>query len=311
MAGMRAKEIGMANKGIVVLLVDDEARFRASTEKVLGRRGYKVISAADGQEAIQKMAEKPDVVILDIKMPGMDGLEVLIELKKVDYKIPVIMLTGHGSLDKAEQALSEGAYDFLAKPCDMDILAAKINEAHRHREGGVPVRESLASDVMIPLEDYTSLSQDSTVKEAIAKLHQSFTTRGGAPSIMETGHRSVLVTGDGGKVIGILSILELLGGLMPAYLTYPKPSTADAIQYSPIFWRGLFTRELKKLGEKKISLLMSPAPSRIEASASLLEAGYALVQNGERRLLVVQNGKPVGVLREQDLFFEMERTLFR
>lgn len=301
----------MANTGIKVLLVDDEKRFRISTEKVLRRRGYQVLLAANGEEALAKMADGPDVVILDIKMPGKDGLEVLAELKKAYPKIPVVMLTGHGSQDKAEDAFAQGAHDFLAKPCDMDILAAKINEAYRHREGAPLAGESLTSDVMIPLDEYTSLSQDSTVREAIAKLHQSFAARSGAMSVMETGHRSVLVTGPNGEVSGILSILELLQGLMPAYLTYPKPSTADAIQYSPLFWRGLFTRELKKLGDKHLFHLMSPAPTSIEASASLFEAAYALVQNGERRLLVVRKGKPVGVLREQDIFFEMERIITR
>ena len=301
----------MANTGITVLLVDDEKRFRISTEKVLRRRGYQVLLAADGEEAIAKISEGPDVVILDIKMPGKDGLEVLAELQKAQPGLPVIMLTGHGSQDKAEEALAQGAHDFLTKPCDMDILAGKINEAFRQRGGAAVVEESLVGDVMIPLQEYTSLGQDSTVREAIDKLHQSFAARSGSMSVMETGHRSVLVTGSNGEVTGLLSILELLRGLMPAYLTYPKPSTADAIQYSPLFWRGLFSRELKKLGDKKLSRLMSPAPSSIDTSASLFEAAYALVQSGERRLLVMEKGKPVGVLREQDLFFEMERIISR
>ena len=301
----------MANTGITVLLVDDEKRFRISTEKVLRRRGYQVLLASNGEEAIVKMAEEPDVVILDIKMPGKDGLDILAEFKKAHPKTPVIMLTGHGSDDKAQDAFSQGAYDFLAKPCDMDILAAKISEAFLHRGGAHTIEESLVGGVMIPLAEYTSLSLDSTVKEAIGALHKSFAVRSGSMSVMETGHRSVLVTGSSGEVIGILSILELLQGLMPAYLSYPKPSTADSIRYSPMFWRGLFTRELKKLADKRLSELMSPAPSSIEASASLLEAAYILVQNGERRLLVVRDGKPVGVLREQDLFFEMERIMSR
>ena len=303
----------MSDNRIKVLLVDDEARFRGSTEKVLKRRGYEVLTAADGNEAIKMAAREPDVVILDLKMPGMDGLEVLAELKKAWPKLPVIMLSGHGSLDRAEDAAAAGAQDFLAKPCDIDILAAKINEVHRHgkAKGAASQTESLVGDIMIPLQEYTTLSEDATVRQAIAQLHQSFSQRSGAASIMETGHRSVLVTGPGGQVVGLLSIMELLDGLIPAYLSYPKPSTADSIQYSPIFWRGLFTKQMKTLGGQKLSDLMSPAPASIETSASLLEAAYMLVQNEERRLLVVQNRKPVGVLREQDLFFEMERVLSR
>ena len=301
----------MSVNTIKVLLVDDEDRFRASTKKVLQRRGYQVLSAANGDEAMDMAAEGPDVIILDIKMPGMDGLEVLAEIKKAWPKLPVIMLTGHGSQDRAEEAAAAGAQDFLTKPCDIDILAAKINEVHRHSIGGSSYTEGLVGDIMIPLQDYTTLSRSSTVKQAIAMLHQSFSARGGAAPIMETGHRSVLITDEGGEVIGILSIMELMAGLMPVYLSYPKPSTADSIQYSPIFWRGLFSKEIKKLADKPLSELMSPAPKRIEAAASLLEAVYFLVQTEERRLLVVQDNRPVGVLREQDLFFEMERVLFR
>ncbi len=301
----------MSAQSIKILLVDDEARFRSASKKLLQRRGYEVITAGDGEEAISMALQEPDVVILDINMPGKDGLQVLADLKERHPKLPVIMLTGHGSQDKAKEAVAAGAQDFLTKPCDMDLLVAKISEVSHRQYEKMDFYEGLVRDVMIPLEDYTSLHESATVKQAIASLHDSFSRKGDTPSIMETGHRSVLITGDDGRIVGILSILELLDGLMPAYLSYPKPSTADAIQYSPIFWRGLFSREMKKLAGKQIAELMSPTPHRIDASASLLEAAFILVEYYERRLLVTEGDQPVGVLREQDLFFEMERILFR
>ncbi|MBW2615238.1 MAG: response regulator [Deltaproteobacteria bacterium] len=85
-------------------------------------------STVSGEEANEKLEEKPDVVILDIKMPGMDGHEALSEIKNRSPNVPVIMLTGHGAMPSAREALIEGAFDYLAKPCDIDILAAKITD---------------------------------------------------------------------------------------------------------------------------------------------------------------------------------------
>ena len=119
---------------ISVLLVDDEERFRATTEKLLARRGFETILAENGEEALEKLKEDPDVVVLDVKMPGMDGHQVLKEIKRRSPALPVIMLTGHGALPSARESLAEGAFDYLTKPCDITILASKIHEAFRHRE---------------------------------------------------------------------------------------------------------------------------------------------------------------------------------
>ena len=96
---------------------------------------------------------------------------------------------------------------------------------------------------------------------------------------------------------------------MPAYLSLPKPSTADSIQYSPMFWSGMFTREIKRMAERRIKEVMSPPPLTIEGESNLMEAAYIMVENMARRLIVVISGEVVGVIREQDLFFEIEKTL--
>jgi len=116
------------DKKIKVLMVDDEERFRATTNKILIRRGFDTIMAESGEAAMEKLKENPDVIILDIKMAGMDGHETLKEIKKQKPDIPVIMLTGHGALPSARQAQEEGAFDYLTKPCDIDVLAGKIKE---------------------------------------------------------------------------------------------------------------------------------------------------------------------------------------
>lgn len=294
---------------IKVLMVDDEARFRATTERILTRRGYQTIIAASGEEALEKLAENPDVVILDLKMSGMDGHETLHEIKRQRPELPVIILTGHGALPSAHEARDKGAFDYLTKPCDIDTLATKIMEAcqHEHQEG---VRaEKTVREVMIPIEDYTTLNQESTIQEAVDRLRGSFFDKVSTSRIMETGHRSIVVFDERGKIIGILAIIDLLRAIMPAYLSAPKPSMADSIQYSPMFWSGMFEREVLRLGKKRIRDIMSPAPLTIDANANLMEAAHIMISNNERRLAVLQSGNVAGVIREQDLFFEIERIL--
>lgn len=161
---------------------------------------------------------------------------------------------------------------------------------------------------MIPIEDYTTLDQECTVAEAIVKLRESFSAKVSTSRIMETGHRSILVFDNRNKIIGILAIIDLLRAIMPDYLGAPKPSTADSVQYSPIFWSGMFQREVIRLAEKKIKDVMSPAPRTIDAGANLMEAAYTMISQNKRRLTIMDAGKVIGIIREQDLFFEIEKS---
>ena len=297
------------NQKIKVMLVDDEKEFRLSTQKILRRRGFETILTGSGEEAVEKLGESPQVIILDIKMPGMDGLEALREIKAKSPDVPVIMLTGHGSEDAAKEALEQGAQDFLAKPCDIDLLCHKLMEAVRQHNPAGGNGERRVKEVMVPLSDYTTVGMDATVEDAIAELRRSFSRRTPSDSIMETGHRSVLIIGPEGAVRGLLSIKDLMEAVMPAYLSAPKPVMADSIQYSPMFWRGMFSNAIKDMARQTISQMMSPAPSGIDADASLMEAAYLMLKAGERRLLVMESGQVAGVIREQDLFFEMNRIL--
>jgi CheY-like chemotaxis protein len=297
------------NKGIKILMVDDEAQFRATTQKILDKKGFHTMLAANGEEALEKLEENPDVVILDIKMPGMDGHDVLQEIKKRKPDLPVIMLTGHGKAPSAEEALKQGAFDYLTKPCDIDLLTAKVNEAYRFAHVERPQEEGLVRDVMIPISDYTTVTEEQSVGEAIRKLRESFSVAVYTSRIMETGHRSIVVFDRQGKVKGMLAIVDLLQAVMPAYLSAPKPSMADSIQYSPMFWRGAFTREVKQLAKRKVGEIMSPAPLTINDEANLMEAAYLMVTQKVRRMVVMHGRDVAGVIREQDLFFEIERAL--
>ncbi len=115
---------------IKVLLVDDEVGFTAGMKKVLSSRGFYVKEARDGLTALSLIAEERfDVVVLDIKMPGMDGNQVFREISRLAPDVRVIVLTGHYSLVEEEDALQKGAYAYLLKPCPVIELVAVIEAA--------------------------------------------------------------------------------------------------------------------------------------------------------------------------------------
>ena len=297
-------------KQIKVLMVDDEERFRATTSKLLEKRGFQTTIAGSGEDAIAILKKEPhDVVILDIKMPGMDGHEALSLIKELRPEIQVIMLTGHGTLESADNALIQKAFDYLNKPCDIDILAVKINDAYKKKHHGELAGEKKVKDIMIHIEDYTSLSIDNTVKDSIKKLMESFKNLVSSSRIMETGHRSMLVFDHNKKLAGILSIMDLIEAVRPAYLSAPKPSTADSIEYSSMFWEGLFTTQTKAMADLKIGDIMSESPPVIDGNSNLMEAADLMYTTQLRRLIVTADEKLAGVIREQELFFEMANII--
>ncbi|EPR37379.1 response regulator receiver protein [Desulfovibrio sp. X2] len=117
-----------------VLLVDDEQDFLEVLQKRLQRRGVTVLAAHDGAEALALLpAYDVDVVVLDVKMPGMDGMTVLSRIKAGRPEVEVIMLTGHAEIEAAMQGLEQGAFDYLMKPVEMDHLFYKIQDAYKRK----------------------------------------------------------------------------------------------------------------------------------------------------------------------------------
>ena len=116
--------------GAKILLVDDEEVFARNMAKLLSARDYNVVTANSGDAAIRRLDEQPvDVIVLDLKMPGMDGLTTLKEIQKMNLFTQTLILTGHGSIDSALEAIKLGAYDYLTKPCEIDELVEKIEGA--------------------------------------------------------------------------------------------------------------------------------------------------------------------------------------
>ena len=120
---------------IRVLLVDDEPVFVDTMSKVLKARGYGVGAAAGGVEALEELQfNRYDVVVLDLRMPGMDGIATLERIRKRDPLLPVILLSGHAGMSKAVEAMQHGAVDYMLKPAPVDKLCERIRSAVEHRK---------------------------------------------------------------------------------------------------------------------------------------------------------------------------------
>ena len=117
-----------------ILLVDDEERFRVTLQKMLGAQGLEVHSLGSGAAALEELERQAyDVVLLDIRMPEMDGIKTLAAIKQGHPEIEVIILTGHASMDAALEIIKLGGYDYLLKPCPLEELLLKIDGAYEKK----------------------------------------------------------------------------------------------------------------------------------------------------------------------------------
>ena len=134
----------MSKEEIKILLVDDEKQFVDTLAERLAMRGFSARVAYDGPQALKAVEEPTDVIVLDLRMPGMDGFEVLRSVKKSTPQVQVIILTGHGGDAEEQTAYRMGAYNFLKKPMDIDELLNSIRMAYRDKVENAMVAVSLA-----------------------------------------------------------------------------------------------------------------------------------------------------------------------
>lgn len=119
---------------IQVLLVDDEVDFLETLMKRMKKRNVDITGVKSGEEALSALdLDRVDVVVLDVRMPGMDGIETLREIKRRHPLVEVIMLTGHANIEVAVQGMELGAFDYLMKPMDIDELLYKVEDAHKNK----------------------------------------------------------------------------------------------------------------------------------------------------------------------------------
>ncbi len=172
-----------------ILVVDDEAVVRDSLRDWFTEDGYPVEAAADGYEAVKKMQEGPfDILLLDIKMPGMDGMELQRKVKEIDPSAVIIIMTAYASVDTAVQALKEGAYDYITKPFDPDDLQNTVNNA-AERQG--LVREN------VELRDKIEAIATSEIPEIVGQSSPILKVKELIHTVAETD-ATVLIVGESG-----------------------------------------------------------------------------------------------------------------
>lgn len=272
---------------IRVLLVDDEEQFVKNMARILKVRGFDVSTALDGHEAMNavKYAGGFDVVVLDIKMPGMDGIEVLGEIKKRAPDTEVIMLTGHATLESGVQAMRKGAYDYLMKPCDIDDLVEKIQEAHEAesiKRHPVLWPRKMVRDAA--LQEFSTLEP----RDQLAKALEVLSRETGEAALEE-----VFILDSEGKLQGVVARRDLLNAA-----TRSQPDVQ-------VNWTKLVENP-QWLPEKTLGDILQPNPVTTQPNAFLTDAANEMIMNHVRSIPVVHSGKVIGILRLQDVFHYLD-----
>ncbi len=280
-----------------VLLVDDEDEFRGSAARALERRGFVVREAADGMAALASVRQqRPDLVILDLKMPGMDGIETLRRMRGIDESLPVIMLTGHGSLHDALAGIALEIIDFLQKPVDLDALAVRVREMAARGGPAGTLKERLIRELMRPPESYPAVRLDQPVREVVATLCDAFLN-----TVERTGPgvRSARVYDPEGGFVGMVRFSDLLKLVLPGYLRESPYAS---------YFTGMFLAQCKVIGQRRLQDILGP-DIRIEADEPLMEAVHLMVVHRLITLPVTEDDRLIGVLTERDVILEIARSM--
>ena len=293
-----------------VVIVDDEARFRETMAKILELKGFVVSVVETGDQTLEFLETvNPQVILLDVRMPGLRGEETLPRILAMKPGIKVIVLTGHGEERGARHALAAGAFDYLCKPCDVDVLVARIRDAASPLPPARE-RERTIAELMIPIDDDPCVQASSTVREGIERLKvasENFISTG---LVMECGHRAILVF-DGEELVGVLAMRNLIQALRPVYVDLASRSQNNAARYSGMFWEGLFHARVRDLEAMCVRDIMNPRPPVVDSDANLMQVADLLYHENRRRVAVRRDGRIVGVVREQELFHEISRLVLR
>jgi len=284
------------DKPIKLLLVDDEEDFRAAASRALERQGFKVTLAPSGEQALREIrAEVPDVVVLDLRMEGIDGIHTLQEIRKVKMDLPVIILTGHGRYEDALAGIQMRVVDFVQKPVEMQELGDRIR-AILAKGGKVPLREKTIAELMVPISHYRRVYINQSLREIVQVLAESMER---TDENHDRGRRTLLVFDGHENFIGLIRAEDIVRVMIPRFLLDSPYSS---------YFTGMFLAQAKVVGSLSIGEIVRRHPG-VDVRAPLMEALHAIVSGKLSHLPVMQAGILVGILRPEDLFQEIAAPL--
>ncbi len=191
--------MAVSKKSTRLLLVDDEVEFLEAMEPGLVRRGFDVTLASDGRAALDLLSSHAfDVIVLDVKMPVLDGVDTFREVKRLRPGLPVIMLTGHGNLQQAFETSREGVYEYLTKPCQVEDLARVVTEA-------VSQAKQAGQAVPVPEEEIRLLLVDDD-RDFVDSVAPALGRRGIAVSRAYTGESALEQAGRGCHDVAVVDV---------------------------------------------------------------------------------------------------------
>ena len=278
------------NAKIRVLLVDDEESFAMNLSRLLQNRNFEVVAAFDGFQALEviRSADAFDVAVLDVKMPGMDGIATLKAIKKHSAQTEVIMLTGHATLKSGIQAIREGAFDYLMKPCDIEDLTTKIREAYDvetiRRHPVLWPRNKVEDIICFTFE---RLSPDALLTDALEVFRKE-----NAAWASETAY--ILDGKD--RLLGFITRRDLIEAARGTCTEFSL--TWDALRENP-HW----------LPPKSVRDLMHTSIIYCRPGERLSDVAHQLIRNKFRTMPVIDQEKVVGIVRLQDIFLHLEHEI--
>lgn len=269
-------------QAIHVLVVDDEERFLLNLAKILEARGFNVSTALEGRQALDLVSSEKDiaVVILDVRMPGMDGIETLQRLKHLKPGIEVIMLTGQATLEDGIQAVRLGAFDYLQKPCDIEDLEAKIAAAcsvRRIKRHQLLWPRSKAGEIL--LSGFVPLLPEDPLDRAMAIFNRY---RDGE------GAQVLFVVDDRRHIQGMISKRDLLNAVEREQ--HSENTTWESVRANP-----------QCLPRIPVNRIMGRKVETVSPETPLLETARLMLLHHYDSIPVVSEGAVLGVILLRDV----------
>lgn len=267
---------------IHILLVDDEERFALNLARLLKARGFIVFTAFDGQGALALLSseKKVAVVVLDVRMPGMDGIDTLQHIKERYPDIEVIMLTGQATLEDGIQALRRGAFDYLQKPCDIEDLEAKITAAcsvEQIKRHPVLWPRSTAGEII--LSGFLPLLPEDTLESAL-KIFNRYRNGEGA--------QVLFVVDNDRRMQGMIAKRDMLAAM-------ETEQAGEAVTWEWVCGNP------HRLPSIPVSRIMHRDVETVFAETSLVETARRMLRHHYDSMPVVSEDAVLGIIRLRDV----------